>query len=54
MKYRVVSHRLSKIAAEGDALLVYYDYRNSVKSPVPAEVKQSILDLEAERGRGVT
>ncbi len=46
MKYSVASHRLSKIVADGDGVLVAYDYRNSRKVPVPAEVKRSILDLE--------
>ncbi len=47
MKYRIASRRLSKIAAEGDGVLVTYDYRNDRKVLVPAEVKRSILDLEA-------
>ncbi|MGA2403282.1 MAG: thioesterase family protein [Syntrophobacteraceae bacterium] len=47
MKYSVASHRLSKIAAEGEGVLVIYDYRNNRKVPVPAELKRSILDLEA-------
>jgi acyl-CoA thioester hydrolase len=47
MRYSVVSQRLSKIAAEGDGVLVTYDYRNNRKVPVPAELKRSILDLEA-------
>ncbi len=54
MKYRVVSHRLSKTAADGDAMLVYYDYRNNEKVPVPAEVKRRILDLEAAGKRGLS
>lgn len=47
MKYVVVSQRLSKIAAEGEGLLVTYDYRNNRKAPMPAEFKRSILDFEA-------
>ena len=47
MKYIVASHRLSKIAAEGDGVLVTYDYRNNRKVPVPDELKRNILDLEA-------
>ena len=47
MKYSVASQRLSKIAAEGDGVLVTYDYRNNLKVPVPAELKRNILDLEA-------
>jgi acyl-CoA thioester hydrolase len=54
MKYRVVSQRLSKIAAEGDAMLVYYDYRNNAKVRVPEEMKQNIHDLEAASKRGLT
>ena len=50
IKYCVVSHRLSKIAAEGEALLLTYDYRNNRKAPMPAELKRSILDVE-EDGR---
>jgi acyl-CoA thioester hydrolase len=52
MKYSVASHRLSKIAAEGEGVLVIYDYRNNRKVPMPAEVKRSILDLEAEASVG--
>ena len=52
MKYIVASRRLSKIAAEGEGVLVTYDYRNNRKVPVPAEVKRSILDLEAEASKG--
>ncbi len=47
MKYSVASHRLSKIAAEGDGVLVTYDYRNNRKVPVPEELKRNILDLES-------
>jgi acyl-CoA thioester hydrolase len=47
MSYIVVSHKLSKVAAVGDGVIVTYDYRNNLKVPVPAEVKRNILDLEA-------
>jgi acyl-CoA thioester hydrolase len=47
MKHGVASHRLSKIAAEGEGLLITYDYRNLRKVPVPAELKRSILEIEA-------
>lgn len=52
MKYIVVSQRLSKIAAEGEGLLLNYDYRNNRKVPMPAEFKRSILDFEAGRQSG--
>ncbi|MHC1726217.1 MAG: acyl-CoA thioesterase [Syntrophobacteraceae bacterium] len=46
MKHIIVSHRLSKIAAEGDGVLVTYDYRKKKKVPMPADLRQSILDIE--------
>ncbi len=46
MEYRIVSHRHQKIAAEGDALIVSYDYRNRTKAPLPEVVRGYILDLE--------
>jgi acyl-CoA thioester hydrolase len=54
MKYIVASHRLSKIAAEGEGLLVTYDYRNNLKAPMPAELKKRILDIEARSKGGLT
>ena len=52
MKYSVASQRLSKVAAEGDGVLVTYDYRNNRKVPVPADLKRSILDLEGQASEG--
>jgi len=34
MEHRVVSHRLGKVAAEGDVLIVAYDYRAGSKTPL--------------------
>jgi len=48
MKYSVASHRFSKIAADGEGLLITYDYRNRKKVPIPAELKKSILHIEAK------
>ncbi|SPF38234.1 Thioesterase superfamily protein [Syntrophobacter sp. SbD1] len=48
MKYSVASRRLATIAAEGEGVLVTYDYRNKLKVSMPAELKRSILDIEAE------
>ena len=48
MKYCVISHRLSKIAAEGEGQLVTYDYHNNRKVPMPPELKQTILNLEGK------
>ena len=46
MEHRLVSHRHQKVAAEGDGLIVYYNYREGRKTPIPPELKQRILDLE--------
>ena len=46
MKYVVVSHGQGKIAAEGEGLLVSYDYRALKKAPLPEETRARIQVLE--------
>lgn len=46
MIYRVVSHRMQRIAAEGDGLIVSYDYRHNRKAPLPEQIKTRILKIE--------
>ncbi|MCS7080742.1 MAG: thioesterase family protein [Chloracidobacterium sp.] len=46
MRFTVVSHRHGKVAAQGDGLIVSYDYRNQRKAPLPAEVRAAIIALE--------
>ncbi len=48
MQYRIVSEKLQKIAAEGEGLIVSYDYREGRKAPLPTEIRQKI---EAFEGR---
>lgn len=43
--YTVVSEAHNKVVAEGDAKVVYYDYRNNSKTPFPEELR---IRLEAE------
>lgn len=50
MKYLVISERAAERAAEGDGLIVTFDYRRERKAPIPAEVRERILELE--RGVG--
>lgn len=50
MEYRVVSHRLRKLAAEGEGVLVTYDYRENRKTLVPEKLRESISSLEVEAG----
>lgn len=45
--YTVVSEVHNRIVAEGDAKVVYYDYRNNRKAPFPDELR---CRLEAEAG----
>ncbi len=51
MKTALISHRLSKVAAEGEDVLVTYDYKAKRKVPLPAELRQNILDLEGDAGK---
>jgi len=46
MGYRVVSVKHRKIAAEGDGVIVTFDYRENKKVPIPADWRQRIADLE--------
>jgi acyl-CoA thioester hydrolase len=46
MDYRVVSTKLDKVAAEGDALLVAYDFDAGRAMPVRESIREAILLLE--------
>jgi acyl-CoA thioester hydrolase len=46
MSYAVVGRQAAKLAAEGDGLIVSYDYRENRKAPVPDEVRRRIEALE--------
>ena len=48
--HRVVSITHQKIAADGEALIVTFNYRENKKVPVPADWRQRILDLEGKTG----
>ena len=45
MLYRVVSHNHKKIAAEGDGLLMAYDYKGMRRASFPALVRERILEI---------
>src|SRR3954451_6130028 len=40
MDYCVYSHRHQRMAAEGEGLIVSYDYRNLKKTPLPEELRR--------------
>ena len=46
MEYRAVSHKSQTIAAEGEGVIVSYNYRENKKTLLPEELKQRILALE--------
>lgn len=49
MTYRIVSQSANAVAAEGDGLIVSYDYRNRRKASLPPEVRKRIEALESGR-----
>lgn len=46
MRYRVVSERHGRIAAEGEGRVISFDYARGVKAPLPAEIRAAIERLE--------
>jgi acyl-CoA thioester hydrolase len=46
MKYLVVSRRHGRAAAEGEGLVVSFDYRAQRKAPLPEEIKARIRAFE--------
>jgi acyl-CoA thioester hydrolase len=47
MRYAVVSQRLQKLAAEGEGVIVSFNYRESQKAPLPEVIRQRIAAIEA-------
>jgi acyl-CoA thioester hydrolase len=47
MLYCIESEALATIAADGEGLIVAYDYNENKKTAVPDSVRRAILDLEA-------
>ncbi|HQU16151.1 MAG: thioesterase [Chromatiales bacterium 21-64-14] len=46
MEYAVVSPRLGRVAAEGGAVVVTYDYQQNRKAPLPEALRARIAALE--------
>lgn len=46
MQHRTVSRRHGRIAAEGECIIVTYDYDKMRKAPLPADMRASIAALE--------
>lgn len=49
MHYRVVSHQHRKIAAEGEGLLIAYDYKALTKAALPEIIFQRIKKLGSDK-----
>jgi acyl-CoA thioester hydrolase len=47
MRYTVVSQRLQKIAAEGEGVIVSFNYRENQKTLLPDVIRQRIAAIEA-------
>ena len=45
MGYRIVSIKHRKIAAEGDGVIVIFNYRENKKVRIPYDLRQRIVDL---------
>lgn len=46
MGYEVFSTKMKRIAADGEGVVVTYDYRNNKKVPIPDSLKAKIMNLE--------
>jgi acyl-CoA thioester hydrolase len=46
MDYKIVSHKLGKVAAEGGGVVVSYDYKRSAKAPIQESLRERIAALE--------
>ncbi|HET6490062.1 MAG TPA: thioesterase family protein [Syntrophales bacterium] len=46
MHYIVFSHRLRRIAAEGEGVMVCFDYRQNHKAPIPDKLRRRIEEIE--------
>ena len=42
MRYRIVSHTQSLVAAEGEGLIVFYDYNQGIKTEIPETIRAQI------------
>jgi acyl-CoA thioester hydrolase len=47
MQRRIVSHQHQKVAAEGEAVMVSFNYREQKKTPLPEQTKRYIEHMEA-------
>jgi len=46
MQYAIVGHSAKRVAAEGECLIVYFDYNRNKRAPIPLETRQLIERYE--------
>jgi acyl-CoA thioesterase FadM len=46
MEYRVVSEKLDGVVAEGEGVIVIYDYRSQKKAALPMDIRRRIEEIE--------
>lgn len=46
MQYFVLSHKSGRVAAEGEGMIVYYDYARQCKHVIPDPIRQAIMALD--------
>ncbi len=51
LHHRIVSERHNRIAAEGDGVVVMFDYRRNEKAPIPGFLRDAIVRLEGWEDR---
>jgi acyl-CoA thioester hydrolase len=47
--YRVVSHKLKKVVADGEGLVVSFHYRKGKRADIPVKIRRAIETLEPQR-----
>ncbi len=51
MRYRVVSHEQDEVVAEGEGVVVSFDYEAGAKTPIPESVRRGVRELETKDRR---
>lgn len=47
MDYKIISHKVGKVAAEGSGVIVSYDYKKAAKAPLQEILRERINALES-------
>jgi acyl-CoA thioester hydrolase len=50
IEYRLISENWDAVAAEGEAVVISYDYRNARKCPIPDAIRAAIRELARASG----